>query len=304
MRRACQRIGRCLLLAAASMALGQVAQAAPAPKRVLLLTHNLFYNHDNLAAIEAVLPQWGRAGGFRVTSLAGYKQTAGCTRQLPCKPDVVDLSVIDAGYLAQFDAIVMSTNGELPFTEAGKRALVDFVRGGKGILFLHQSMVTLYSWQPWGEMLGGYLASANVAFDVQNAEKRPAVLRIERHHPATRRLPPHWTLNDEFPRLATSAWDPAKPSENLGPTRLPVPIAFSRDRVTVVLSVDAERTDFAGAPPGWAKGGDYPVAWYQTIGKGRTFYTSLGHRNDLWSGDPTFRSHVVGALRWLLRLEK
>src|SRR4051794_30575046 len=29
----------------------------PAPKRVLLLTHNTFYNHSNLEAIEDVLPE-------------------------------------------------------------------------------------------------------------------------------------------------------------------------------------------------------------------------------------------------------
>ncbi len=278
-------------------------EAAQAPKRILLLTHNLFYNHDNLETIEAVLPEWGKSAGFTVTSLEGYKQTARCERTKPCAPDVVDLSMINERYLAQFDAIVMSTNGELPLSDESKRALVDFVRGGKGILFLHQSMVTLYGWHSWGELLGGYLAASDMAFDVMNAAKRLAVLKVERQHPSTRGLPEHWTLSDEFPRFASKVWDPATPTENLGPTKLPVPLAFSRDRVTVVLSIDNARTDFAGAPRGWSASGDYPVAWYQKIGKGRTFYTSLGHRKDLWSDDQTFRTHVVGAIRWLLRLE-
>lgn len=282
---------------------GGPAQPAQNKKRVLLLTHNTFYNHDNLASIEAALPQWGRTAGFSVTSLEGYRQTAGCTRERPCPPAAVDLSMIDDGYLAQFDAIVVSTNGELPFTERGKHALVDFVRSGKGIVFLHQSMVTLYGFRPWGEMLGAYAGRAT-SFDVMNAQKRIAVLKREdRRHPATRDLPEHWALHDEFAQFAREAADPASPGQNTGPTGLPVPLAFSRDRVKVVLSFDTDRTDFSGAPPGWHKGGDYPVAWYQHFGKGRTFYTSLGHRSDLWTDDVLFRSHVTGAIRWVLKLD-
>jgi type 1 glutamine amidotransferase len=273
-------------------------------KRLLLLTHNTFYNHASLEAIEAVVPKWGRGAGFVVTSLEGYKQTASCTREKPCDPNVADLSMIDSKYLAQFDAIMASTNGELPLTNEGKQALISFVRNGKGILFVHQSMVTLYTFKPWGEMLGAY-AGRLPPFDTMNADKRPAVLKIEdKNHPATRGLPEHWMLDDEFPQFARTIWDPKSPNENLGPTGIPIPLAFSRERVKVVLSVDSTRTDFAGAPAGWQPGGDYPVAWYQRYGQGRTFYTSLGHRSELWTDDPVFKAHMVGALRWVLGLDK
>ena len=79
-------------------------------------------------------------------------------------------------------------------------------------------------------------------------------------------------------------------------------MAFSRERVNVLLSIDSERTDFTGLA-GWERGGDYPQAWYQHVGAGRTLYTSLGHRSDLWRDDKTFRAHVLGALRWALGLE-
>ena len=271
-----------------------VTQAAAA-KRLLLLTHNTFYNHSSLADIERVVPEWGKTAGFSVTSLAGYKQTVRCTIAAPCPPDVVDLSMIDAEYLSQFDGIMASTNGELPFTGEGKQALVDFVNNGKGIVFIHQSMVTMYTFKPWGEMLGAYMGR-DPLFDGRNANKRPAVMRIEdRDHPATRNLPEGWTLHDEFYQFATT--------EGVsGPTGHPVPVAFSRDRVKVLISVDSEKTDFSGIA-GWKRGGDYPQSWYQHYGKGRTFYTALGHRADLWTGDATYRAHVVGAIRWALGLE-
>lgn len=293
-------------LIACMLATGAASAAVPlvAPKRLLLLTHNTFYNHDNLATIETVVPEWGKTAGFVVTSLQGYKQTASCTRERPCPSNVADLSMIDSNFLAQFDAIMMSTNGELPFTDQGKQALVDFVRNGKGILFIHQAQVTLYGFKPWGEMLGAY-AGMLPPFDTGNASKRPAVLKIEdRKHPAVRHFPKHWTLHDEFAQFAKVAWDAASPDENLGPTGIPIPMGFSRDRVKVVLSIDTDRTEFTGAPSSWQKGGDYPVAWYQLFGKGRTFYTSLGHRADLWTSDPHFKTHVVGALKWVLGLEK
>jgi uncharacterized protein len=274
-----------------------VALAQTSSKRVLLLTHNTFYNHSNLGAIEDVLPEWGKGAGFRVTSLQGYKQTVSCTTQKPCDPSIVNLSMVTKKYLAQFDAIVASTNGELPFTAEGKQALVDFVRkDGKGIVFLHQSMVTLYGFKPWGELLGAYMG-AGTLFDGTNTSKRPAVMKIEdRSHPATRNLPEHWTLDDEFYQFAKTVGVP-------GPTKVPVPLAFDRTKVQVLVSFDSERTDFTGAPTGWEKGGDYPQVWCQNIGSGRTFYTAIGHREDLWREDPAYRQLVTGAIRWVLRLE-
>ncbi len=50
-------------------------------------------------------------------------------------------------------------------------------------------------------------------------------------------------------------------------------------------------------------GGDYPQAWVRDFGGGRSFYTSLGYRDDIWSNDPVFEAHVAGGIRWALGLE-
>ena len=52
------------------------------------------------------------------------------------------------------------------------------------------------------------------------------------------------------------------------------------------------------------KGGDYPQASSRTFGKGRSFYTALGHREDIWPNDPVVRAHVLGGIRWALGLER
>jgi type 1 glutamine amidotransferase len=50
--------------------------------------------------------------------------------------------------------------------------------------------------------------------------------------------------------------------------------------------------------------GDYPQAWSRSFGRGRVFYTALGHRDDIWSNDPIFRAHILGGIRWALGLEE
>ena len=50
------------------------------------------------------------------------------------------------------------------------------------------------------------------------------------------------------------------------------------------------------------KGEDYqrpnfPATWARMHGKGRVFYTSLGHRDDVWT-NPVFQNLLVGALSW------
>jgi type 1 glutamine amidotransferase len=281
-------------VAAAVLLTAAAVPAAPQTprKKLLFLTHNAFYAHSSLGPAEHAMLELGPQNGFDVTTLEGYKQP----------PDKIDLSIISASYLAQFDAVMMMTNGELPMTDSQKQALVDFVRNGKGFVGVHQTVVTFYTFPPFGELLGAYFANGPI-FDTTNRQKRIATLKVEDpRHPATRMLGAEWVLHDEMYQFAKKVWDPAAPKENVGPTGHPVPMAFSRDRVKVLLSIDSEKTDFTGVP-GFQRGGDYPQAWHQTFGKGRSIYTSLGHRDDLWQSDSTFRAHIAGATRWALRLE-
>ena len=287
--------GAAVGIAAAALLLGgeRTAAQAAAPKKLLLLTHNTFYKHDSLGPAERAVAELGREGGFEVTALEGYRQAA----------EEIDLSFITSDYLEQFDAVMMMTNGELPMTGEQRRALVEFVSAGGGFVAVHQTVVTFYTFPWFGELVGAYIANGPI-FDTTNSSQRVAVLKVEdRDHPATRMLGDSWALHDEFYQFARAKWDPARPDESVGPTGHPVPYAFARDRVHVLLSIDTERTDFTGLEPDWERGGDYPQAWYQDFGRGRSFYTSLGHRSDLWSGDSTFRAHVLGAIRWALKLD-
>ncbi len=44
----------------------------------------------------------------------------------------------------------------------------------------------------------------------------------------------------------------------------------------------------------------YPATWARNHQKGRVFYTSMGHREDVWT-NPIFQAVVIGGLKWATR---
>ena len=96
---------------------------ASQPKKLLFLTHAALYKHTSLGPAEKAVTELGKTGGFEVTTVEGYKQD----------PKQLDFAFLTPEYLNQFDGVMMMTNGNLPFTDAQKKKLTDFVRGGKAL---------------------------------------------------------------------------------------------------------------------------------------------------------------------------
>jgi uncharacterized protein len=265
-----------------------LALQAQGPKRLLFLTHAALYKHTSLGPAEKAVAELGKAGGYEVTAVEGYKQN----------PRELDFAFLTPEYLNQFDGVMMMTNGNLPFTDAQKKMLVDFVRGGKGFIGAHCASLTFYNYPEFGEMLGGY-------FNRNLPQGTVAVLKVEdRTHPATKMLGASWPLVDEFYLFGSAPWNESRPDDNIDVLfKNRIPMGFSRDRVHVLLSLDTSAMDM-NRQPNLVNGGDYPQAWTRQYGNGRSFYTSLGHRDDIWSNDPVFRAHINGGIRWALGLEQ
>ena len=262
-------------------------------RKLLFLTHAALYKHPSLAPAEAAVTAWGKTGGFDVTTLEGYKQESA----------KLDMAFLTPEYLAQFDGLMLMTNGNLPLTGVQKRAIVDYVRNGKALVGVHCASLTLYDYPEFGEVLGGYYRRSIIPTNIVG--QKMGVLKVEDpSHPATKMLGGSWAVAEEFYQFGTAVWDASRPTEQISQVgRLPIPMAFSRDRVHVLLSLDTEKTDLSGLGPEVVKGGDYPQAWSRAFGKGRSFYTSLGHREDIWYTDEKFRAHVTGGIRWALGIE-
>lgn len=263
------------------------AMSEESERKLLFLTHAALYKHASLADAERAVAELGEQGGFSVTTLEGYKQEA----------EKIDLSMIDAEYLSQFDGLMMMTNGNLPLRDDQKQAITEFIAQGNGFVGVHCASLTLYDYPEFGEMLGGY-------FRKPVQQRKLFVLKVEdTEHPATRMLGASWPLVDEFYFFGTGAWSAERPKENIDTLfGNRIPVGLSRDRVRVLLSIDTEQSDIDGVDD-MKRGGDYPQAWCREYGEGRSFYTALGHRPDTWSNDPVFRLHILGGIRWALGLE-
>src|SRR5471032_2744976 len=229
-----------------------------ARKKLLFLTHAALYKHSSLGPAEQAVTELGKAGGFDVTTLEGYKQESA----------KLDLSFLTPSFLAQYDGLMLMTNGNLPLLDDQKRAIVDFVRNGKALVGVHCASLTLYDYPEFGEVLGAYYRRSIIPTNVVG--QKMGVLKVEDpSHPATKMMGGSWTVAEEFYQFGTAVWDASRPTEQISQVgRLRIPMAFSRDRVHVLLSLDTDKTDLTGLGPEVVKGGDYPQACRARSAKG------------------------------------
>ncbi len=180
-----------------------------------------------------------------------------------------DCSLINASYLKNFDGLVFYTTGELPFSVEQKEAFLDFINSGKGFIGIHSATDTFYQWPEYGKIIGGY-------FD-HHPWHQDVVIKVEDSaHPSVKHLAPSFKIKDEIYQFKN----------------------FSKDQVHVLLSLDNSSIDL-NKPNVHRADKYFANAWTNTFGKGRIFYTALGHREDVWS-DPRFQKHLVNGIRWAL----
>lgn len=166
------------------------------------------------------------------------------------------------GSLDGYAAVVfLSTSGEV-LTPAGRERLAGYVEAGGGFAGVHAAACTEYDWPYYGELLGARFA--------RHPDHQPGTVVIEDHdHPATRSLPPRWDFTDEWYDFRASP----------------------RGRVRVLAVAD--ESSYTGG----GMGADHPLAWCRQQGRGRVFYTALGHASGAWA-DPHFRAHLSGGVAW------
>ncbi len=246
--------------------LPEKATAKPAhPRRLLIYNFTRGTYHD-----EAI------AWATRALELLGEKTGAFTTTAS------VDANVFTPERLREFDAVVMNNTmlnvfGAPEVEEARMRALVDFVCGGKGIVGIHSASV-------WGN------DPANSA----ESEFRQLIGGRFRNHP--------WESEPASIRIE----DPAHPLNAAwaGKAVLPLPWPdelfqfdppYSRSKVRVLASLDLSETTDKGQRPDK----DYPLAWIQTCGKGRSFYSAFGHNQNAFR-DPTFLRFLRDGVQFAL----
>src|SRR5437667_4225806 len=152
--------------------------------------------------------------------------------------------------LKNYDGVIFAnTTGDLPL--ADKQAFLDWIKSGKAFIGMHSASDTFRGHKPpdpYVEMIGG-------EFQAHHAQVEVDCINQDPKHPACRNLGPSFHLKDEIYLLKN----------------------FDRSKVHGLLMLDKHPNDKTP--------GDYPIAWCKEYGKGRVFYTSLGHREDVWTPD-------------------
>jgi uncharacterized protein len=175
----------------------------------------------------------------------------------------------NAKNLDYFDAIFFMTTGELPMDEQQKADLLSFIRDdGKGFLGAHNATDTFYKWPEFGEMIGGY-------FDGHPWNTFMAPIRIDDpEFPAMRHFPKNYQVMDEIYQTKE----------------------FNKDNVRVLMSLDTSKVDMKKEG---VKYQEIPISWVRNYGKGRVFYSGLGHPPEVWN-EPEIRQMWVEAVKWVL----
>ncbi len=196
-----------------------------------------------------------------------------------------DIELFAPEKLNQFDAVcLMSCTGELfrpanfdqltpeeqtaalKHEESLQKSLVDFVKGGKGLIGSHAATDCFYKWPEFGEMMGAY-------FDGHPWSEQVTVRVDDPQHP----------LNAAFG---------GRPFE-IGDEIYQFKAPYSRAKLRVLLSLDPARTDMN--KPGMNRTDqDFAVSWVREYGRGRVFYCSLGHRDEIFWNPQVLQHYLAG----------
>jgi len=267
-------------VAAAGAALGLSAfplgwvPAAEANKRtrILYFTRSAGFEHsavrpeaDGLSFSDKVMIEVGKKHGVEVV----------CTK---------DGRVFDED-LDQWDAIVFYTSGDLcspeskrktpPISPDGKKRLLDAIAAGKGFVGFHSATDSFHSKGPRNEVqqeVDPYIAMIGGEF-ISHGPQQEATIRVASpDFPGLEGVGSSFELNEEWYSLKNFA-----------------------DDLHVILVQET-----AGMKGGCYQRPPYPATWARMHGQGRVYYTSLGHRHDVWT-NPLCQQIVLGGFSWVLR---
>ena len=280
-----------LLLAGALVCgvVGLPLLAQAAPKKVLVVTVTKGFRHSSIPTAEKVLAQLAKDSGAFTVEYARVEPNDPQFQDADGKQDKAKVDAAIKAVLAEkmspaalkkYDAVIFAnTTGDLPLPD--NQAFLDWIKSGKGFVGMHSATDTFHKLQPYLEMIGG-------EFKAHGAQVEVDAINQDTQCPACRHLPGSWKVYDEIYQFKN----------------------FDRAKVHGLLTLDKH--------PNNKTPGDYPVSWCKNYGQGRVFYTSLGHREDIWDAKtpPSFQrknsaeisaayqQHILGGIKWALGLEK
>jgi type 1 glutamine amidotransferase len=290
--------------------------AMAAPKKVLVVSTTTGFRHSSIPTMNKVIGQLGeRSKAFTVDYLEQPPgQPSGINPPKPLAADASDadktkfqeaqakydaelpafqqaqakwsallkesLMKLSAESLKNYDAVIFAnTTGDLPIPD--REGFLAWLKSGKAFIGLHAATDTFHGWPEYIEFIGGEFGGHGPQLTVSCINEDPK-------HPA----------NKHIGKTFDIALEEMYQIKN-----------HDRSKEHELLSLD-KKPVAADPQPGF-----YPVSWCHLYGKGKVFYSSLGHREDIIDADPdikdrknsvevskTYQAHVLGGILWALGL--
>ncbi|MEA3207397.1 MAG: hypothetical protein QOE70_454 [Chthoniobacter sp.] len=179
----------------------------------------------------------------------------------------------------KIDAVIFAnTTGDLPLPD--KEGFIKWIEDGHAFIGMHSASDTFHQFPGYLDMLQGEFAG-------HGAQVPADLIAGDTKHPANGGIGATWKLEQEE-MYHIKHQDRTKV------------------RALWYMQHDPNKTDEIGY---------FAVSWCRKAGSGRVFYTSLGHREDLWSDDPSlkdrknsvelskqYQAHILGGIKWALGL--
>lgn len=265
-------------------------KAQKAKKHLLVVTVTKGFRHDSIPVAEETIQMLGDKNGEWDTDFVRTDD------------DMKSKMTPDA--LKHYDAVVFAnTTGVLPLPDP--QGFLDYIKAGHGFAAMHSGSDTLHDW-PGGksgevsayvDMLGGEFLThhSQCAIDAHIMDPKspalaPLVKAAASSDPAAAvDLHKNTQAVKDGSGVTWKAFDEIYLLKN-----------NPRTGVHVLLSLDKYPND--GSPEA-NKSEEHLIAWVKSYGKGRVFYTELGHRQEMWH-DPLYQQHITGGLEFALGLKK
>ena len=174
--------------------------------------------------------------------------------------------------------IFANTTGDLPLPD--REGFIKWINTGHAFIAMHSGSDTFHGFPGYNEMLQGEFAG-------HGAQVPADLVSDDTAHPANAGIGAKWDIQlEEMYHIKNQ----------------------DRAKVRSLWHLTHDPNDTA-------KAGFFPVSWCRMAGTGRVFYTSLGHREDLWNADPNlkdrkntvetskrYQAHILGGIKWALGL--
>lgn len=249
-------------------AAGKETVAQRPNKKLLFYTKSAGFEHDvirrsgsELAYAERIMIDLGKKHGIDVT----------CTKDGTVFDE--DYKNYDAYFFYTTEDLTQTGNDKQPaMSKQGKENLLNAIRAGKGFIGSHCASDTFHTPgnrlqsqdkpDPYIAMLGGEF--------IRHGRQQVAKMRVTSpKFPGLETAGESFSLNEEWYSL-----------KNFAPDL----------HVILVQETEGMVDDDYKRPP-------YPATWARREGEGRVFYTSMGHREDVWT-NAVFQSILMGGIHW------